>query len=538
MKHLSPKIYPVIDLFAGPGGLGEGFSACRVNNNHPFRIRLSVEKDDIAHMTLKLRAFYRYFIHENLPVPEEYYQYLQGKIKRDALYAKYPEATICSDEEAICAELGSDEFSDSYFDEKIEKVLHGEKNWLLIGGPPCQAYSLVGRSRRLGALKDDAGDLIDNGQAFFDDHKHILYQQYLRIIAKHSPSVFVMENVKGILSSKLNGEDIFPVILKDLQNPALAAKAHNWGKVANNSYKTISFVTGTEPVKNRNYLIKAEMYGIPQARHRVIILGIRDDIWKHINGSVSSLCVRKEEVTVEEILENMPKIRSDFSKRKLATASDWNDYLSNAKKTEWFYKIDSDVKKIIQKADNERKKETIETKSNERKACQPKIYTDWYDDQKLTCLCNHESRTHMDSDLYRYLFVSAYGKAKGVSPCLRDFPFELLPNHKNVSKDRDNIKDGDNQKFADRFKVQLWNKPASTITSHISKDGHYFIHPDPVQCRSLSVREAARLQTFPDNYFFEGNRTQQYHQVGNAVPPLLAKQIAEIVYLYIFQKGK
>ena len=118
----------------------------------------------------------------------------------------------------------------------------------------------------------------------------------------------------------------------------------------------------------------------------------------------------------------MPKIRSDFSKRKLATAGDWNDYLSNAKKTEWFYEIDSEVKKIIQKADNERKKENIETKSIERKACQPKTYTDWYDDQNLTCLCNHEFRTHMVSDLYRYLFVSAYGNAKGVSPCLRDFP--------------------------------------------------------------------------------------------------------------------
>ena len=113
-----------------------------------------------------------------------------------------------------------------------------------------------------------------------------------------------MENVKGILSSKLNGEYIFPVILKDLQNPSLAAKAHKWEKVANHNYRTISFVTGSEPVNSRNYLIKTEKYGIPQARHRVIILGIRDDIWEHISDdSVLSLNIQKE-VNLSKILGN------------------------------------------------------------------------------------------------------------------------------------------------------------------------------------------------------------------------------------------
>jgi DNA (cytosine-5)-methyltransferase 1 len=148
---------------------------------------------------------------------------------------------------------------------------------------------------------------------------------------------------------------------------------------------------------------------------------------------------------------------------------------------------------------------------------------DWFLDKRLGGFCNHEARLHMASDLHRYLFAACFAKAHGRSPRLSDFPSLLLPNHKNVQMDvSDTI-------FPDRFRVQIASRVATTVTSHIHKDGHYFIHPDPSQCRSLTVREAARLQTFPDNYRFEGPKTQQYIQVGNAVPPLLALQVAKVV---------
>jgi DNA (cytosine-5)-methyltransferase 1 len=148
----------------------------------------------------------------------------------------------------------------------------------------------------------------------------------------------------------------------------------------------------------------------------------------------------------------------------------------------------------------------------------------WYLDSRLHGVCNHSTRGHIFEDIQRYLFASCFAQT-GSSPGLRDYPPELLPKHKNAISGH----------FNDRFRVQAYGRPSTTITSHISKDGHYYIHPDPHQCRSLTVREAARLQTFPDNYFFCGNRTQQYVQVGNAVPPLLACKIAKIVRDFLNQ---
>jgi len=153
----------------------------------------------------------------------------------------------------------------------------------------------------------------------------------------------------------------------------------------------------------------------------------------------------------------------------------------------------------------------------------PAKYPDWFLDKRLQGVCNHETRGHMREDLHRYFFAAVFAREFKRSPLLEDLPKALLPDHKNVEAA---LKE---TKFNDRFRVQMAGRPSTTIVSHIARDGHYFIHYDPTQCRSLTVREVARLQTFPDNYFFEGSRTHQYQQVGNAVPPLLANKIADIV---------
>ncbi len=151
--------------------------------------------------------------------------------------------------------------------------------------------------------------------------------------------------------------------------------------------------------------------------------------------------------------------------------------------------------------------------------------------KRIKGICNHFTRPHIRKDLYRYLFASCFAEINERSPFLRDYPVELLPNHKSVSNA---IKYG---YFNDRFRVQVYDRPSTTVTSHLAKDGHYFIHPDPFQCRSMTVREVARLQAFPDDYYFCGSRSAKYIQVGNAVPPLLSREIASIVLEVLERAG-
>ena len=506
---------PIIDLFAGPGGLGEGFMNLTDDQNHSlFDIKLSIEKDENAHKTLTLRSFYRQFKKNAKALPGEYYEALKEKDlkKREILIEKmlnsFPEGKEAR-EEACLVELGSKEWSAEQVDELIKSRLgKTTKDWVLIGGPPCQAYSNVGRSRVGG---------IDPG-----DHRVYLYKEYLRIIEKHNPSVFVMENVQGLLSAKVGDEKVFDWMKKDLQ--------------VNGLYNIHSLV---RPVKNdKDFLIKAEEYGVPQKRHRVIILGIRNDLTHK-----GEYLIKKDTVTLESVIGLLPKIRSGIS-RSFEKYHPYERYQNGSPKRlyknildgdkVWHDLISTQILKLRVWGDiplnglengptnypNGIGSEFLEcNKTIDDKHPLKK----WYLDPNLCGISNHESRSHLTQDLMRYMFAGLYVEKNGRFPRLEDYAkhnSDLIPDHANV-------KSG---KFTDRFRVQLAEKPATTVTSHISKDGHYFIHYDAKQCRSLTVREAARIQTFPDNYLFRGSRTQQFHQVGNAVSPYLAYQIAEIVF--------
>lgn len=512
MRNNTPATIPVIDLFAGPGGLGEGFASFTgPQRQRRFRIALSIEKDNEAHSTLELRSFFRQF--PSKEAPESYYLHLRGQLSRNELFELYPEEAASAREQAWKAELGKADTTE--VDRRIRKAIGERKDWVLCGGPPCQAYSVIGRSRNRGI---DAGD-----------ENVYLYKEYLRILSEHQPPVFVMENVKGLLSSKVGETEIFKQMLDDLRQPGSVLKKSS-SSVRYSLYSLVQKPSGFDLEGNPDFeagdfVIKCEDYGIPQSRHRVIILGIRKDM---ADRTIPVLHPLGRRIPAAHVLKGLPRLRSGIS-RTTDGVAEWRKALSGILEPEILDGTPNGKQDILQKNIArmlERMRAMRADRGGEFVPCHTKTKygNRWYSDTKIGGVCNHASRNHMAEDLHRYLFVASYAKLTGRSPELREFPPRLLPNHKNIRAK--NKKDY----FGDRFRVQLATRPATTVTCHIAKDGHYYIHFDETQVRSLTVREAARLQTFPDNYMFCGNRTHQYTQVGNAVPPLLARQIAEIVF--------
>lgn len=508
MQHIK-----IVDLFAGPGGLGEGFSAFQTEGRHPFKIAVSVEKDKFAHSTLRLRAYWRLLKRHGKSV-DDLYSYYKGLTDRpwtDDTADLWDEAR----DEALQLELGEDRAQDdALLYDRIAQLISNDEHWVLIGGPPCQAYSVVGRVRA--------------GEKNKEDPRHRLYKEYLNVIRQFRPSIFVMENVRGMLSCQLDQGHIIHRILEDLACPGQSGRG-----VKNYKYSIHSLVADTcyKPGMNvaeldlKKFIVQCERYGIPQARHRVILVGIREDV-----TAVLPKLTPSAPVTVWDAIEDMPALRSGLSRQedsadiwKNLVASEFADLATQAWKSgrRTLSTILREAGKEVTRKNLSRGGRWIEGKYGKLPMHATSLHK-WLQDEHLGGWLNHETRAHMASDLRRYAYIATHASVEKRNPVgPKDFDLPgLAPNHANWETGH----------FDDRFKAQLINRPSTTITSHLSKDGHSFIHPDPAQCRSLTVREAARLQTFPDNYFFEGPRTAQYVQVGNAVPPLLATQIADCVW--------
>lgn len=404
-----------IDLFAGAGGLSEGFIRAG------YEPIAHVEMDEAACYTLRTRAAYHYLkANGDFNI---YKQYLKGEINRDYLYAKVPAEILDS---VINLPIGGD--NNPKIHKAIEALLGKRKVDLIIGGPPCQAYSLVGRARSKDGMKGD--------------HRNYLYVQYAKYLEKYEPKMFVFENVLGLKSA---GSGIY------LQNMEKLFEAKGYHM--------------------KLFTVEANNFGVLQNRKRVVILGWQK-VLKIIPPDLEAVR-SNDKHTVSELLSDLPFIQAGEGVDKgLKYSTPKTDYLN---------------------------------KSGIRNG--------------IDILTQHIARPHteQDKEIYR---IAVEQMEKGERLSYISLPKRLMT-HKNQHS------------FFDRFKVVNENAAYShTVVAHISKDGHYYIHPDIKQNRSITVREAARLQSFPDDFYFEGvkenmNRTAAFKQIGNAVPPLMAYSIAK-----------
>lgn len=457
---------PVVDVFAGPGGLNEGFSHVRSPDGNPvFEVVASFERDESAIATLKLRAALRLL--DGGAGHDGYQKMLAGRMAYESFLRMPDVAQAINRAEFHVRKVELGPQSREVVRAEIASRLRHHDDWVLIGGPPCQAYSLVGRSRRR------------HDESFAADEKHFLYREYLDIIEYGSPAVFVMENVKGLLSASHGGRSMFPRIIEDLQ--------------LGGRYDVRSLVTSDPNPAPRDFVIRAEEYGVPQRRHRVILVGVRKDLAERALPPLE----RRQQVTVRDAIHGMRGVQSEVNR---GDEGDW----SRA------FLLGVELGKRARRAGADGPVPPVLGDASRR----DRLHS-WYGSSTVP-LSLHQPRRHMAKDMARYAYLATMAEW-GMFPRVDEFPRELVPEHKNLALAT--------PPFLDRFKVQTWDRPSSTVASHISKDGHYYIHPDPMQMRSLTVREAARLQTFPDDYYFCGPRTMQYHQVGNAVPPLLAMPI-------------
>lgn len=396
-----------IDLFSGAGGLSEGFIRAGLN---PIA---HVEIDAKACDTLETRLIYHKLKSENKL--DIYYNYISGNISRNTFIKEYSNKEI-SDSVINCS-IGGENNKRIFI--KIDKLAEGKSIDLIIGGPPCQAYSLVGRARDQNKMKDDP--------------RNYLYKEYAKFLVRYSPKVFVFENVIGLISAD-NGR-----YFKNMQA----------------YFRRIGY--------NLDYTIqKSEDFGVLQKRRRIILIGWK----KNLEFQYPEFDKVENEYTIKDILSDLKKIKPGYKEPISKYTSSTTQYLSR-------FNIRNGVDFVSQ----------------------------------------HITRPHNEQDLEIYKLAIKKLLRDGERLRYPDLP-ERLKSHKNEKS------------FIDRFKVVDINGLSHTMVAHISKDGHHYIYPDLKQVRSISIREAARIQSFPDDYFFEGGQGAAFRQIGNAVPPLMAEKIA------------
>lgn len=391
--------YNFIDLFAGCGGLSEGFY------KQGYKALLHLEIDATACQTLRTRM--------------RHYGYSEKEIE---------EAVLCADitEDGIIKEI------DSRVHENVD---------IIIGGPPCQAFSSVGRAQ--------SPDSMNN------DPRNYLFENYLQILNHINPKMFIFENVKGILSAKPKGKKIFDIIVREMS-------------------KTYNIISDPKVI-----LLNAADYGVPQIRERVIIIGVRKDI---------------DYIDVKDIYKDIPKTHSDLD-------NSLPNYVTVGDAILDLPKLNPGEGDNIQKVKPlKRKNEYLKKVAN-----------------NSGIIYNHSARKHNDIDRERYRILSEHKN------------WQL----KDLQKVRPDLVHHDPKHFGNRYTVQESDRPGKTVVAHLYKDGNLFIHPDPEQARTFTVREAARIQSFPDDFIFEGSRTEQFKQVGNAVPPLMAETFAKTLGIYL-----
>jgi DNA (cytosine-5)-methyltransferase 1 len=405
----------VLDLFAGAGGFSEGFirTGCEIVGH--------IEMDKNACSTLITRMVYHALLRKGRI--GEYKKYVLGKITRDSLIEKY--GLQKERDSVICAKIGEDNYQELI--NQIKSRLDGQRLDIIVGGPPCQAYSYIGRAR-------------DN-KNMRRDKRNFLYRYYVEFLKALRPKIFVFENVPGLESA---GKGRY---LEDMRR----------------LMKRAGYTSGYT-------VLNAADFGVPQNRKRIILVGWSKDSNLKKYPDFPPI---KREYLVGDFLAGLPKVRAGEGKhtRRLSKRHELLERLG-----------------IV--------------------------------NHEFGLLMEHVARsnTSQDLEIYRRAVVA---KQEG-----KNIKYNHLPKR---------LKTHNNEEgFRDRFKVvDAGAKGSHTVVAHMAKDGHYYIHPDLSQNRSLTVREAARLQTFPDDYKFEGERSPQFRQIGNAVPPMLSQIIACVLVAHL-----